>query len=108
MNLPKVVADLIAAQDKFDSKAFAENFSDEAIVQYEGKTYHGKKEIRQWNEITNAKYKTKYKPLEISTRGDEIILTTKVSGTFDGSPITLKYQFKLIGDKIISLRIANG
>ena len=27
MKLPKLIADLIAAQDKFDSKAFAENFS---------------------------------------------------------------------------------
>ena len=105
MNLPKTIADLIAAQDKYDSKAFTENFSDDAIVYDEGKIYHGKKEIRQWNEITNAKYKTKYEPLEISNNGDEIILTTKVSGTFDGSPITLKYYFKVKGNKITSLRI---
>ena len=48
MELPKLIADLIAAQDKYDSKAFAENFSDDAIVQDEVKAYHGKTEIRQW------------------------------------------------------------
>jgi len=106
MKLPKVIADLIAAQDKYDSKTFTENFSDEAIVYDEAKTYHGKTEIRQWNEITNAKYKTKYKPLEISTKGDEIVLTTEISGTFDGSPIILKYYFEIKENKITSLRIS--
>ena len=47
MKLPKLIADLIATQDKYDSKTFAEIFSDEAIVHDEGKTYHGKTEIRQ-------------------------------------------------------------
>jgi hypothetical protein len=37
MKLPKLIADLIAAQDKFDGKAFAENFSDDAMVYDEGK-----------------------------------------------------------------------
>jgi hypothetical protein len=106
MKLPKVIADLIAAQDKYDSKMFAENFSDEAIVHDEAKTYQGKTEIRQWNEITNAKYKTKYKPLEISTEGNEIVLTAEISGTFDGSPIILKYYFEIKENKIISLRIS--
>ena len=107
MNLPKLIADLMAAQDKYDSNAFAENFSNDAIVHDEGKTYKGKKEIRQWNETTNARYKTKYQPLKISKKGDEIILTAKVSGTFDGSPITLKYNFQIKEAKITSLRISN-
>ena len=32
MQLPKIIADLLATQDKFDSKAFAESFSDDAVV----------------------------------------------------------------------------
>jgi len=105
MTLPKVLADLIAAQDKYDSKAFAENFSDEAIVHDEGKTYHGKTEIRQWNEMTNAKYRTKYEPLEVTTEGDKIILTAKISGTFPGSPAIIKYHFETHNGKITSLHI---
>src|SRR4026208_472392 len=105
MKLPKVIADLMAAQDKYDSKAFAENFSDNAIVRDEGKSYHGKTEIRQWNEMTNAKYKTKYEPLEVTTEGDKIILTAKISGTFPGSPAMIKYHFETKNNKIISLHI---
>lgn len=105
MKLPKLIADFIAAQDKFDSKAFAENFSDDAVVHDEGKTYHGKPEIRQWNEMTNAKYKTKYEPLEVTTKGDDIILIAKISGTFPGSPATIKYNFGTKNGEITSLRI---
>ncbi len=105
MKLPKLLADLLAAQDKYDSHAFAENFSDDAIVHDEGKTYHGKTEIRQWNEMTNAKYKTKYKPLEVTTNGDKIILTAEISGTFPGSPAIIKYNFETKNHKISSLHI---
>jgi hypothetical protein len=105
MNLPKTIADLLAAQDKYDSKEFAENFSDDAIVHDEGKTYHGKKEIEQWNEKTNAKYKTKYKPLDILNEGEETIMTANISGDFDGSPLILKYYFNIKGSKITSLRV---
>ena len=105
MKLPKLISDLIAAQDKYDSKAFADNFSDDAVVQDEGKAYHGKTEIRQWNEMTNAKYKTKYEPLEITTKGDKITLTAKISGTFEGSPVIIKYHFETKHGKITSLRI---
>lgn len=49
MKLPKLIDDLIAAQDKYDSKAFAENFSDDAIVHDEGKTYHRKTKISRSN-----------------------------------------------------------
>ena len=92
-------------KDKYDSKAFAENFSDDAVVHDERQTYRGKKEIQQWNELTNAKYKTKYEPLEISTEGEKITMLTKVSGTFDGSPAIIKYHFETKNSKIASLRI---
>jgi ketosteroid isomerase-like protein len=105
MDLPKVIADLIAAQDKYDSKAFAETFSDDAIVHDEGKAYRGRTEIRQWNEMTNAKYKTKYEPLDVTTEGSKITLTARISGTFDGSPAIIKYQFETKDGKIRSLQI---
>jgi hypothetical protein len=84
MNLPKIIADLLAAQDKYDSKEFAENFSDNANCTMKEKLITVK-EIEQWNETTNAKYKTKYEPLDISTKDEEIIYLAKISG-FDGSP----------------------
>ncbi|RYG12874.1 MAG: nuclear transport factor 2 family protein, partial [Chitinophagaceae bacterium] len=38
MNLPKVIADLVTAQNNFDSVAYAKNFSETAVVFDEGRT----------------------------------------------------------------------
>jgi len=105
MNLPKILTSLLSAQDKFDSEAFAENFLNDAIVYDEGKTYKGKKEIKQWNEMTNAKYNTKYEPLEIHTEGEKITLVARISGTFPGSPAIINYNFEIKNDKISMLSI---
>ena len=105
MKLPQIITDLLAAQEKYDADSFSECFSNDAVVFDEGKIYRGKKEIRQWNEMTNTKYKTKYEPLEISGTEDGIILTAKISGTFDGSPAIIKYHFETKNSKIASLRI---
>src|SRR6267154_4149880 len=105
MKLPQIITDLLAAQEKYDADSFSECFSNDAVVFDEGKIYRGKKEIRQWNEMTNTKYRTKYEPLEISNTQDGIILTAKVSGTFDGSPAIIKYHFETRNSKIASLRI---
>ncbi|WP_220472621.1 hypothetical protein [Spirosoma foliorum] len=45
MNLPKVVAELVLAQNNFDSVAYATCFFETAVVFDEGKTHHGRKEI---------------------------------------------------------------
>jgi len=105
MKLPSIIADLLTAQEKYDSNAFSECFSDDAVVFDEGKTYRGKKEVRQWNEMTNTKYKTKYEPLEVTTKGDKITLKAKISGTFPGSPAIIKYHFETKNGKITSLQI---
>ena len=105
MKLPQIITDLLAAQEKYDADSFSECFSNDAVVFDEGKIYRGKKEIRQWNEMTNTKYKTKYEPLEVTTEGDKIILAAKISGTFPGSPIIIKYHFETKHGKINSLRI---
>ena len=60
---------------------------------------------RRWNEMTNAKYKTKQEPLEVTTDGDKVTLTARISATFDGSPARIEYHFKIKEGKIISLRI---
>ena len=41
MNLPKVILELVKAQDNFDSTAYANCFTDTAVVFDEGKNYQG-------------------------------------------------------------------
>ena len=105
MNLPNIISDLLTAQENFDSKAYANCFSKTALVFDEGETHKGQKEIKRWNEKTNAKYHTRVEAIQLSTTNKISTLTAKVSGNFDGSPIVLKYHFELKNGQIDSLKI---
>lgn len=103
MNLPKVIADLVKTQNNFDSVAYANCFSETAVVFDEGKTHNGRKEIEDWIEKANKDYQATMKPLEYSTT--EEILKAEVSGNFPGSPIIMSYHLKLNDGLIQSLKI---
>jgi len=105
VKLPTVLVALITAQNEHNSQAFAEVFTNDALVHDEGKIYSGKAAIKTWNEGTNKKYKTRLEPEAMQEKGAEIILTVLVSGTFEGSPITLEYHFRIKDSKIIYLNI---
>lgn len=107
MDLPIILKNLLKAQENFDSASYSECFSDDAQVFDEGKTHKGKEEIKDWNEKTNDEYKTKLEAIDIFNEDKMTVLTTKISGTFDGSPIVLKYNFEIENDKISSLKITN-
>lgn len=103
MNLPNVITELTKAQNNFDSLAYANCFSETAVVFDEGKTHRGKSEIQKWIEKANAEYNAVMKPL-VYSETDEI-LKAEVSGNFPGSPINLNYHFELKDGLIESLKI---
>lgn len=105
MNLPKVITDLINAQNSFDSIAYANCFSENAQVFDEGKTHNGKLDIQNWIEESNQKYRSVMKPLEYTENGTSSILSAECSGTFDGSPIILKFHFDIAAGKIQNLKV---
>jgi len=103
MNLPNIITALVKAQTNFDSHAYADCFTDTAVVFDEGKTHNGKTEIQNWIAAANSEYKTVMKPLNYNEK--ENILSAEVSGTFPGSPVVLKYHFELSDGLIQSLKI---
>lgn len=103
MNLPKVLIDLVAAQNSSDSEAYANCFSETAIVFDEGKKHSGKAAIKNWIAKANQEYNTKMKPLDYSATKQT--LEAEISGTFPGSPLVIKYQFKIEEGQIQSLKI---
>jgi ketosteroid isomerase-like protein len=105
MNFPKVVSDLVAAQNNFDSVAYANCFSETAVVFDEGKTHKGRKEIEHWIADANEKYRAIMKPVSFEERETESLLKAEVSGNFDGSPIVLRYHLGIADELIQSLKI---
>jgi hypothetical protein len=105
MNLPKVIANLVTAQNQFDSVAYADCFSETAVVFDEVKTHTGKKDIQEWIDESNKKYKSVMKPLSIANEGKTSVLSAECSGTFPGSPLVLKFHFELNDGLIQSLKV---
>lgn len=103
MNLPKVVAKLTETQNNFDSAAYANCFTETAVVFDEGKTHNGRKEIESWIDKANKEYQATMKPLEYAPK--EAILKVEVSGNFPGSPIVLNYHLQINDELIQSLKI---
>ncbi|SHG32840.1 nuclear transport factor 2 family protein [Flavobacterium defluvii] len=105
MNLPKVITELINAQNNFDSIAYADCFSETAVVFDEGKTHKGRVEIERWIDHSNKNYQAVMKPLEYTENGTSSVLTAECSGTFDGSPIILQFHFDIVDGQIESLKV---
>jgi hypothetical protein len=83
LKLPKVVSDLLAAQKNYDSDAYADCFSETAVVFDEGNKYNSRKEIKDWIEAANQKYRTRKAAVKYSGTESAGILTAEVSGDFN-------------------------
>ncbi|PZQ81354.1 MAG: hypothetical protein DI548_13015 [Flavobacterium johnsoniae] len=105
MNLPKIITDLVNAQNSFDSIAYTNCFSKTAVVFDEGKTHNGRVEIQHWIEESNEKYRSVMKPLEYTENGTSSVLSAECSGTFPGSPIVLKFHFDIVDGLIQHLKV---
>ncbi|MCX2480560.1 nuclear transport factor 2 family protein [Pedobacter sp. MC2016-15] len=105
MNLPKVVTELVKAQNNYNAKAYADCFSETALVFDEGHHHSGNAEIQKWIEHSNQNYQSLMKPVSYKDGENESVLKAEVSGTFPGSPAILSFHFTYQDDLIQSLKI---
>ena len=104
LNLPKPIAAYFDA-DKRDSETLSHCFTENAVVKDEGHAYKGRAAIKQWKIDTSAKYEYTSEPFACQQEGGRTVVTSRLTGNFPGSPVDLRYFFKLEGDKIASLEI---
>ncbi len=105
IDLPSPVAAYLAAEKTKDSVALARCFGEQSVVRDEGQEHRGAVAIEAWHRATNEKLAYVVEPLEATTRGDTIIVRTRVSGDFPGSPIELNKHFTLENDHIALLEM---
>lgn len=103
-NLPKPVAAYFAA-DRDTSEAVSQCFTENAVVKDEGHTYRGRAAITKWKADASAKYQYTCEPLAGEEKDEKTVVTCHLVGNFPGSPVDLRFFFKLEGDKIASLEI---
>jgi hypothetical protein len=105
MNLPKLITDLIDAQNSHDAVAYSSLFSENAEVFDEGKHHIGRAAIQKWIENSNQQYQTTLKPINYKNEENRSIFTAEISGTFPGSPAVLDFNLVIDNGLIRSLKI---
>src|SRR6266851_2348118 len=104
LNLPKPIAAYFTA-DRGDGEAVSLCFTDNAVVKDEGRTHKGRAAIKAWKTDASAKYEYTCAPIACEEKEGKTVVTSHLVGNFPGSPVDLRFFFKLEGDKIASLEI---
>lgn len=76
-----------------DHAATAVLFAADAIVSDEGATHAGAAAIARWLDDVETRYHPRYVVEAAETVGPRTVVTFQVSGTFPGSPATLRQAF---------------
>jgi SnoaL-like protein len=103
---PALPAPLARYFESETPEAVAHCFTDEAAVVDEGHEHRGRAAIAAWNAASNAKYSFATEPLGLSSAGGVFTVTAKVTGTFPGSPVQLRFGFTIEDGLIARLEIA--
>ena len=104
LSLPKPIAAYFIA-DKVDAEAVSQCFTENAVVKDEGHTHKGRAAIKQWKTDASAKYQYTCEPLACAEKDGQTVVTCHLVGNFPGSPVDLRFFFKLEGDKIALLEV---
>jgi ketosteroid isomerase-like protein len=104
--MPNPVATYFAAVNARDVRPFTAALAEDAIVEDEHREHHGPEEIGRWLEDAIGRYNFTVEPTHVAKGGGATTVTAIVAGDFAGSPVTLRHQFRLAGQKIVRLKIA--
>lgn len=106
LDLPAPLPAYFAAKNAREIEAMLACFAEDAIVRDESKDLRGHHAVRAWMTETTRKYGVKIDPKDIEKSDETTTVAALVSGDFPGSPVTLRYRFKIAGSKITRLEIA--
>jgi len=94
-SLAPAIAGYIAAANARDSSAVTRFFAEDANVFDEGLHRVGAQAIAQWMEDTAQRLQPRVEVLNVQQRTGKVLVQNLISGTFPGSPLELRYTFRL-------------
>lgn len=102
--LPEPIAAYFAA-DTQSPAAVARCFTEQAVVTDEGQTHIGLDAIHAWKTAASAQYTYATQPFALDREAGSQVVQARVTGNFPGSPVDLRYRFRLERGLIASLEI---
>ena len=104
LSLPEPIAAYFHA-DKRDGEAVARCFTSQGVVEDEGQTHCGPAAIKAWKTAASAKYSYTSEPFAVEQKDGGFIVTSRLTGNFPGSPVNMRFSFRLERGRIASLEI---
>lgn len=104
--MAKSISDYFTASNARDADGIAKCFTPDAVVIDEGKERKGIAEILEWKAWAEKKFQPIYDVLDAAEVDGRTVVTCKISGTFPGSPVDLRFAFTLDNGKISRLEVA--
>ncbi|KFE67355.1 nuclear transport factor 2 family protein [Hyalangium minutum] len=104
LTLPEPIAAYFAA-DTQNPEAVARCFAAQAVVKDEGHTHIGLDAIKAWKAAASAQYTYTTQPFTLEREAGSQVVQAHVTGNFPGSPVDLRYRFRLERGLIASLEI---
>lgn len=104
LTLPDPIATYFAA-DQQEPDLLGRCFTAQAVVKDEGHKHVGLDAIKAWKAAASTRYRYTSEPFAIEQNSGGYIVSSHVAGNFPGSPVDLRYHFRLEGGLIASLEI---
>jgi hypothetical protein len=104
LNFPEPITAYFEA-DKRDGESVARCFTRQAVVKDEGVTHVGPAAIKAWKTAASAKYSYTSEPFALEQKDSQYFVSSRLTGSFPGSPVDLRFVFRLEQGKIAFLEI---
>jgi ketosteroid isomerase-like protein len=99
---PEILSRYFSAVERADLELLDTCFTDDASLTDDGRTYHGRAEIRAWRDAAGPAYEFVVEVLDWEhTPGGGYVVDTTVASTASGDPAELKFHFS-VRDRLIS------
>lgn len=105
ISLPSPLADFFTATNARDTEALFALFAPDATVDDEGFEYRGLDSIRGWIAETVERFRFSINVVDASQAAEQASIVGVVTGDFAGSPVHVRYDFKLAEHKIVALKL---
>lgn len=106
LELPKPIAEYVAANAKLDLQGMLGPFLADAVITDDGHRYEGQSGIRQLFEESVLPVKAIFTPDTLRNEGEQVVVQGPANGDFKGSPLRFTYRFTLLHDTIKALEIS--
>ena len=103
MDLPKPIADYVAANARLDIDGMLKPFLRDAVFIDNGKHFEGLSAIRQLFEHEVMPVKAIFVPDAVREENGDVIVEGPAHGDFPGSPLRFTYRFTLVEGAIKTL-----